>query len=276
MTRPDYNWKLPPEITERLGINSYGAQRAIFEQGHLLLITHEPPSQDSNERVHAVFLRRPDGRWLYHGAEQGERALVELVDRYAAQLDKQEQAYPQAASADDLFELMDRLLPLSRAASHLRDALQSAREMVKEDRLLIDQRDRAVEVARGFELMLTSARVALDHRLARHAEEQTVAAMAATRAQLKLNTLASITFPVMTLAAVLGMNLQHGLEGRAVWVFWLVFGLGLALGLWVKGWVRAESQVSAPHIKPKAQKKPGKPAAQASGKALAKEAPAQK
>lgn len=35
MKRSQYKWNLPAEITARLGSEGWGAQRAIFEAGHL-------------------------------------------------------------------------------------------------------------------------------------------------------------------------------------------------------------------------------------------------
>jgi len=237
MARPEFNWKLPTEITHRLGQDSYGAQRAIHEGDHLLVVLHEPPVKEGNDREHRVFLRGPDGAWRFQGAEHGQHMMADLLSRYETLLGQAEQQYAQAETADDLFPLLDRLLPTSRAAVNLRDALQQAREHVKEDRLVITWRDRAVDVARGFELLLANARLALDYRLARQAEVQTQAALAGTRAQLKLNTIAALTFPLMTVAAVFGMNLHHGLEHQAGWLFWAVFAAGLLVGLVVKSWV---------------------------------------
>lgn len=238
MKRSEFNWKLPREISERLGSESYGAQRAIHEQDHLLVVTHEPPEREGNERRHSVFLRLPGGQWLHHGNAQGERVFADLLEQYSTRLMRLEARYASAQSAEDMFEVMDRLLPLARAATNLRDALQSAREMVKGDKLLIDLRDRAVDIARGLELLLANARASLDYRLARHAEEQAQAAMNGIRAQNKLNIIAALTFPLMTVAAVFGMNLHHGLEDVAGWVFWAVFGGGAVMGLLVRGWVQ--------------------------------------
>lgn len=246
MSRPEYNWKLPREIAERLGAESYGAQRAIFEKGYLMVVLHEPPSGEGNERVHRVFLRKPEGDWLFHGNPQGQHALAELLDQYDKLLDQLDKRYRQAHSAELLFQLIDRLMPLARAGTNLKDALQTARQHIDGDAALITARDRAVEVARGLELLLANARLALDYRLARHAEEQTQAAMAGTQAQLKLNTIAALTFPLMTLAAVFGMNLPSGLDGAPAWVFWAVFAAGLVVGLLVKGWVRALPKPSRP------------------------------
>jgi Mg2+ and Co2+ transporter CorA len=261
MARPDYNWKLPREIAERLGAESYGAQRAIFEKGYLLVVLHEPPSGEGNERVHRVFLRKPEGAWLYQGNEHGQRALLDLLDQYDILLETLEKRYRQAHTADELFQLIDRLMPVARAGTNLKDALQSARGHIDGEALLITARDRAVEVARGLELLLANARLALDYRLARHAEEQTQAAMAGTQAQLKLNTLAALTFPLMTLAAVFGMNLPSGLEAAPAWVFWGVFAAGLVVGFVVKGWVRSlppPAPSKAPLHKSPANAKAGK------------------
>jgi len=63
------------------------------------------------------------------------------------------------------------------------------------------------------------------------------AAEVGNRAQHKLNILAAIAFPLMSVSAVFGMNLQSGLENKPLFLFWLVFLGGLSLGLFVKGWV---------------------------------------
>ena len=244
MTRPDYNWKLPPEITRRLGHDTYGAQRAIHEAGHLLVILHEPPTSESHVRAHRIFLRTPEAKWLCHGNDQGEHMMTDLLDRYESMLSRAETRYGGAETADDLFPLLDTLLPLARAATNLRDALQQARDQVKEDTRLITWRDRAVDLSRGLELLLANARIALEYRLARQVEEQTKAALLTTRAQYKLNTIAALTAPLVAVATVFGMNLHHGMETWPTWAFWGVFAVGLVIGLWVKGWVNAMPPVA--------------------------------
>lgn len=237
MSRRSFDWKLPLAIEKRLGRDSYGPQRAIYEEEHLLLILHEPPVKDGNAREHAVFLRRPDGKWLYHGVDNGQHALGQLLERYEKQFIELERMVDKAKTAEQLFQVLDRALPLARAASNLKDALQSAREQVKLDQLLIDLRDRAVDLARGMELLVSDSRLALDFRLARNAEEQVQFALATTKAQQKLNVLAAWTFPLMTLAAVFGMNLRGGFENLPEIYFWLIFAAGIVLGMVAKGWV---------------------------------------
>jgi len=262
MTRPDYNWKLPPEITRRLGHDTYGAQRAIHEAGHQLVILHEPPTSESHAREHRVFLRTPEGKWLCHGNDHGEHMMTDLLDRYESALSREETRYARAETADDLFPLLDTLLPLARAATNLRDALQQARDQVKEDTRLITWRDRAVDLARGLELLLANARIALEYRLAHQAEEQTQAALLTTRAQFKLNTIAALTAPLMAIATVFGMNLHHGMETWPTWAFWAVFAVGLLIGVWVKGWVQA--------MPPPPEAPRGKPGGRQAGKSTTK------
>jgi hypothetical protein len=251
MKRPTFNWKLPAAIEARLGTESYGSQRAIYEDQHLLLVLHEPPTGSQNEREVAVFLRQPSGKWLYHGVENGDFALKQLLDRYRSKLAELDDRGSKASSADELFQILDQAIPMARAASNMKEALQTAREILKPDPQLIDARDQAVELARGLELLVADARLTLDYRLARNAEEQVRASLAVNRAQQKLNILAALTFPLMTLATVFGMNLRSGMESMSPMVFWSVLAAGIVLGLSVRSWV-------APDATPTKQTPPGK------------------
>ena len=267
--RAHYAWPLPPAIERRLGADSYGAQRIIHEDGHLLLILHEPPASNAAlagtaparaTRRHAVFLRQADGRWLHEGREGGERALIKLLDHYAAALAALEKQQAQADSSAMLFAVLNPLIPLVRAAGNLQAALQAARQAEPEDALLIDQRDRAVELARGLELLLADTRMMLDYRLAAVAEEQARATFAVTRAQHKLNTIAALTFPLMAIGAAFGMNLRSGAEDAPGWVFWALFAAGVALGLLLRGWVAgAPGRASAPPVSARPEPKGKRP-----------------
>jgi hypothetical protein len=238
LTRTDYGWPLPEAIERRLGRESYGAQRAICEGGHLLLVLHEPPQSAGGAREHAVFLRTPDGAWAFHGQPGGEQALRRLLDSYQERLAKGLAGYDQADDAADLFALIERVRPVARAAVNLHAALQAAREAVKDEAELITARDRSVDIQRGLELLLADAQLALNFRLAQQAEAQTRAALANHRAQEKLNTLAAWTLPLMAVGAVFGMNLRSGGEALGVWLFWAVLVAGMVVGWWVKVWVQ--------------------------------------
>lgn len=248
MKRSQYKWNLPTEITARLGSESWGAQRAIFEVGHLLLVLHAPPKTDGNEREHEVFLRLPQGKWLHKGIDHGDHALAKYMEDYQLLYTQLESRFEKANSIDALFTVIDSLIPLARSSNNMKLALQAARESLGNDAFMIDMRDRSVDIARGFELLLADARLALEFRLARSAEAQARAAEVGNRAQHKLNILAAMAFPLMSVSAVFGMNLQSGLESLPVLAFWLVFLGGVGLGLFVKGWV-SSSTLPAPEQK---------------------------
>ena len=237
MKRRTFNWKLPPEIEARLGEGSFGRQRAIFESGHLLVILHAPPAPGTIERESVLFLRKPDGALLCNGFEGGEHKLRKLLADYRAAWEECDKAYDAAETAEDLFRLLEKVAPLNRSSTNLANALQAARDYVKQDRFLIGMRDESYEVSRAFDLLLADAKLKLDYRMAKNAEAQALRAEEMARAQHKLNIMAAMTFPLMALATLLGMNLIHGLENRSPIWFVAVLGLGVAVGFVVKRWV---------------------------------------
>jgi len=237
MKRQQYTWQLPEAIEVRLGDASYGRQRAMFEEGHLLIILHAPPGPDDATREPRVFLRTPEGQYLCNGQENGEPKLRLLLSAYEELYDKCDDACDAATTPGEHAELLETVMPLNRSSTNLCNALQAAREYVKGDRLLIAMRDAAYELSRNFELLTSDAKLALDYHIARNAEIQAARSAEATEAQHKLNILAALTFPLMALATLFGMNLTHGVEDQTPAVFWLVFGLGLITGLLTKGWV---------------------------------------
>jgi hypothetical protein len=172
MRRKAFSWTLPHAIEARLGESTYGRQRAIFEDEHLLIVLHSPPEPDTHRRNPEVFLRKPDGSWWHNGMAGGDAKLKKLLASYRELYERYDDAYEQAASATELFAVLDDLAPLNRAATNLSQALQSARELVQGDRLLIAMRDEAYEVSRSFELLFHDAKLALDYRIARSAEAQ--------------------------------------------------------------------------------------------------------
>ena len=237
MKRKQFFWQLPPEIEVRLGENTYGRQRAIFEADHLLLILHSPPSPENPQRESMVFLRTPQGEYSCNGVEKGEAKLPKLLDTYQQLYERYDRQYDDATSSGELFRILEALAPITRSANNMRGALQSARDLVRDDKLLIAMRDRAYEVARELELLLADARLALDYRIARNAEAQTAKAHEMATSQHKLNVMAAITFPLMAIATIFGMNLDSGIERQNPLLFWGVFACGIAIGVVAKGWV---------------------------------------
>lgn len=230
-------WALPDAIRIRLGQNTYGRQRAIFEEGHLLVVLHRPPGPDDAAREGSLFWRNPAGDWQFSRGGPGSGAVKRHVQSYAELENKLAQNYEQAADINALFDLVEALTPLVRAARNMHQALQSAREAVKGDPFLIEVRDLAYEVERNFELLLEDVRNAIQHRTAREAEKQAALSKQALQASHRLNILAALFFPLTAIASLFGMNLAHGLNPGSVAIFWLVSVISIGLGFGMKTWV---------------------------------------
>ncbi|TWT36129.1 hypothetical protein KOR34_10280 [Posidoniimonas corsicana] len=233
-------WTLPEAISKRLG-DEVGRQRAMVHDGHLLLVLHAPPTQDQDAREGRLFWRAPSGEWKPQALRHGERAVGELIDEYDKLLDQIDASEDAAQSAAAYFDLLTLLNPLVRASHNLHQALQQAREELPDVRELILLRDRAYSTARRAELLQADARNTLDFVIARRAEEQAESSRRQAKAAHRLNVLAAWTFPLLTLCAVFGSNLGHGLEAwdaaAAPLPMLAVVGSGLLLGSILVGYV---------------------------------------
>jgi len=227
-------WKVPEALRSRLR-ESVGRQRAMFADGHLLLILHAPPRADQPQRAARLFWRAPDGTWQSTtgpGIESLQRHLAE----YRQAIEKLDEAEDLADRANEFLRILEEIAPLRRAARHLHDALQQAREMAGNDSDLILCRDRAYALSRQAELVQSDTQSGLDCAVARRAEEQAESSQRMAISSHRLNVLAAIFFPIVTISSIFGMNLSHGLENApfGAGLFWLTVAGGIALGLFLK------------------------------------------
>jgi hypothetical protein len=228
-------WQVPNRIRQRVGAQA-GRQRAIVEEGHLLLITHELPKDDEITRPAKLFWRAPDGTWRASGAGQSSglpvlKRHLESVLQAVAQLDDRVDA---GKTAQDFFNVLNAATPLQRTTRNLHKALQDAREGV-EDRDIITLRDSAGELERAAELLVGDARNALEFTVAKNGEAQAANGQRAVEAQHKLNLLAALFFPVTAIGSILGMNLRTGMEHAPPFVFWAVLLMAFASGFAIRG-----------------------------------------
>lgn len=230
-------WKLPKEIKERLGQKRSGKQRAMLADGHLLLILHKVPVHDKDEREGVFFWRKPLGFWESTRKGKGLVGLREHVEEYCLAEDKYSDEFEKADSAEEYFRILQEVAPLHHASVSLYTALQAAREGVPLDPDIIDLRDQVYDLQRTLELLYTDIKNALDYYIAKKAEEQAKIGMESVKAEGRLNVLVAIFLPLTAIASVFGMNLVSGLEGKANWIFWVVFSMGMALGFITRGWV---------------------------------------
>lgn len=233
-------WSVPETVRLRLGPTTVGRQRAIFEDGHLLLILHKPPGPDDRTREGYLFWRNPSGEWQFNRGGPGPGALKRHVQSYAEIEDALAREYENAPSVTTLFDLVEKVTPLLRSSRNMHHALQTAREAVKADPFLIEMRDLANDVERNYELLLEDVRNEIQQRTARKAEEQAVLSAAALKASHRLNMLAALFFPLTALASLFGMNLTSGLDAGSPAAFWAVLLAGCLLGGGLTAWVLAK------------------------------------
>lgn len=242
-------WALPEAIRIRLGQTTYGRQRAIVEDGHLLLVLHKPPGADDSGREGVLFWRTPAGEWLWNRGGAGPGALKRHVQTYSEIETKLTDDYEKAADTKTLFDLVEALTPLTRAARNMHQALQAARDAIQNDPFLIEMRDLGYEVERNFDLLFEDVRNAIQYRTAREAEEQARLSKEALRASHRLNTLAALFFPLTAVASIFGMQLAHGLNERDPSLFWIIFAVSVGLGLGMKNWVLRSPKENKPRRK---------------------------
>jgi hypothetical protein len=223
-------WILPDEIVARLG-ESVGRQRPMPAGGHLLLVLHEPPGPDDTHRVGRFFWRDPEGVWKSNNLGPGIQALRKHVAEFIDRIERLDDEFQAAVTADDYFQILQEVTPLFRTIRNMHAALQQAREMIPHDRDLITVRDLAVTAERAAELLQADARHGLDFTIAKSAEEESRRSYQMAVSAHRLNVLAAIFLPLATISSVLGMNLRHGWENAEPSAFWLAVSIGAVAGL---------------------------------------------
>ncbi|GIW94413.1 MAG: hypothetical protein KatS3mg110_2454 [Pirellulaceae bacterium] len=195
------DWNVPRIIRQRVG-KTVGPQRAIFEEGHLLLVLHRPPSAGQQEREGCFVWRTPDGQWYstHHGSS-GE-ALERFLHEYRQRIETLDQQEERASTAGQYFQVIEHLGPLLRAIRHVHHVLQQAREAVPDDMELLDCRNRAYELERTAEILFQDTKNAMEFLVARRAEDQAAAARRTEALALRLNVLAAVFLPVAVLSGV--------------------------------------------------------------------------
>ena len=85
-------------------------------------------------------------------------------------------------------------------------------------------RNLASTVERTAELLKEDATYSLEYFMAKQAESQALAGH-------RLNLIAAIFFPILAFASIFGMNLEHGFDHEAPWLFWLFVAIGIVIGM---------------------------------------------
>ncbi len=230
------DWQIPASISSRIA-EIPGAQRALEADGHLLLILHKLPTVASAERELRMFWRSPDGIWASDELDVGVGALQQHLAEFNACVSELEEMENRASSADDYFRIRRQITPIHRAAHNMSAAISRAYDMFPDDRALLACRNLAATVERMSELLKEEATYGLEYSMAKQAELQALASH-------RLNIIAAIFFPILAFASIFGMNLEHGFEHEAHWLFWLFVVFGIVIGVLMKSLVFRTSRIT--------------------------------
>ncbi|MEK7952603.1 hypothetical protein [Luteolibacter soli] len=223
------SWELPESIRRRLG-DAAGRQRLMDEDGHLLLILHQPPEPEDDEVRKAVLIwGQPTGEWKSSPEGGGLAALDAHMESYAKTIHALDTAVEAAKSPRQYFDIMKHVNPLLRATRNMLAVMQEARDARPDERRLINFRDRAVDLDRAIDLVATDAKDGMEFALAENTEEQSRFAHEAAIEARKLNRLVATFFPLATLVAIFGMSPPE--EVIKAPGFWLVLAAGIVVGL---------------------------------------------
>lgn len=238
---PD-TWKIPSQIRDRFG-DSAGRQRAMTANGHLVLVLHQPPNQNSSrDRSARIVWRDPSGTWAWNTDGGTTQLLKKHVAEFAEHAEHFENEIQAATCADDYFRILQAVSPLQRTSRNLHAALQQAREMIPDDREIIASRDAAGDVERSFELLYIDAKNGLDYTVAQKTELQSQRSYEMAVSAHRLNVLASVFFPITALSSIFAMNYSLGPESvLSTSLFWGVIGFGSLSGLILSRTVQKQS-----------------------------------
>ena len=198
-------WDIPSQIRDRFG-DSAGRQRAMYAEGHLLLVLHEAPEADDLERKARIMWRNPAGVWAWDKDGSEVNLLKRHVSVFSEKVEALETELQNSAGAADYFRLLQAVAPLHRTSRNLHSTLQQARDLVPGDRDLIVARDVAGDIERAFELLHMDAKNGLDYTVARQTEEQAERSYEMTNSAHRLNVMAAIFLPITALTSIFGMN----------------------------------------------------------------------
>lgn len=233
-------WIVPEAISSRLG-REPGPQRAMLEEGHLLIILHQLPQPDEHQRKAALFWRNPQGEWKTNLKGNGLTALTDHLRSFDDALAVLEQAENKANTASEYHTVLEQIAPVLRTSRGLHRALQQAREMLKTERELINLRDQAAGIERNAELLLQDAQFGLNFTVARQAESQAAISRQMAATAHRLNLLAALFLPLTALASIFGMEIHSRLPDTPANFLLICLG-GLGLGLVVMSMLTKKSQ----------------------------------
>ena len=228
------HYEIEAELREQLS-GRPGHQRCVVGHDELLLVFHDVPKAGVPEREAIFFWRRQDGRWLQPGG-LGLDELGVMLDRYAKAIDNHEELLQITESSEAVFGIIRHAGPLSRTTRNTVQALEQALAQEPDDRDIRSYRDRARELERASELLLSDARETLMFWQAEASEKHVKSSERLGTILFRLNLITGFFLPLVALGGLFGMNVDF--PGFVRGMFWWIFFGGLLFGgflLWYVG-----------------------------------------
>lgn len=227
-------WPLPQALRDKLGVRA-GRQRLLLHDGHAVLVLHHVPRPNEHGRRPVVFWRQPDGRWRCSPGADDVETLRAHLETYASAIEELDERLERAKRASEFFALLRVARPLHRAARNLSAVMSALKEAFPSDGEILTLRDRAYDLERQAELEVGDAHGGLEFTVAQRAEEQAATSLRIAAETHRLNLLAAVCLPVTALGAILGMNLENGLETLPEpLAFWSIVGSAFAFGVYLR------------------------------------------
>ncbi|AKF04890.1 CorA family divalent cation transporter [Sandaracinus amylolyticus] len=233
-------WNIPARLREKVGPRA-GRQRLMTHEGHVLLLLHQVPRDADPDRHAVVFWRDVEGEWRCAPGRDDIVTLQTHVESYAKYVDELEEQLAKACRAEDYLAVVRAARPVQRAARHMYQALAQLRETLPEDDRVLPIRDLAYEVERAVELLVEEAEGEMQFMVAKRAEEQARLSERISVQTHRLNMIAALFLPITALGAILGMNLENGLEHLPEPVtFWSIVAGAFLVGFLIRAQVARE------------------------------------
>ncbi len=202
-------WDIPEIFKQRMG-QDVGRQRLMSEEGHHLAVMHELPVEgDRGIRKPALFWIKDTGEWKSMPSSGGWSALKQHVQDYqnrVTELDTMLERIEGFETAEEVHKILDLATPLHRATRNMAAVIQNLRKALPDSREVLELRDMAVATELVAELLVTDTKSSSDYLIAKNASIQAKESKKAAKEAQKLNRLAALFFPLVTLASFFGMN----------------------------------------------------------------------
>jgi len=228
-------WEIPEIFRRRMGLE-VGRQRLMNEEGHHLAVLHElPTTGDRGVRQPALFWINDKAEWKSMPNSGGRSAMKQLVQDYydkVMQLDIDLTAISGDDAAEEVHGVIDQAAPLARAIRNVAIVMEELRLVLPSDREVLIIRDIAVAAERSGDLLLNDAKSTLDYVTAKNAMIQAKEAKTAAKEAQKLNRLAALFFPLVTLASLFGMNAPAKVMKEGSVYIVVIIGLLMGAMLW--------------------------------------------